>query len=107
MPDAVVIGAGPNGLAGANVLADAGWSVVVLEANDAPGGAVRTAEVTAPGFRNDLFSAFYPFGAASPVFRAMDLERWGLRWVHAPAVLANPTVHRPTALLSRDLDLPA
>jgi phytoene dehydrogenase-like protein len=107
MPDAVVIGAGPNGLAAANVLVDAGWSVVVLEANEEPGGAVRTAEVTAPGFRNDLFSAFYPFGAASPVFARFELERYGLRWVHAPAVLANPTAAGPTAVLSRDLDLTA
>jgi phytoene dehydrogenase-like protein len=78
--DAVVIGAGPNGLVAANVLADHGWDVVVLEANAEPGGAVRTAEVTAPGYRNDLFSAFYPLGAKSPVIRALELERWGLEW---------------------------
>jgi phytoene dehydrogenase-like protein len=58
-------------------------------------------------FRNDLFGAFYPLGVASPMFGPMDLERWGLRRVHAPAVLANPTVHGPTAVLSRDLDLTA
>jgi len=104
MPDAIVIGAGPNGLAAANLLADAGWSVLVLEANDEPGGAVRTAEVTAPGFRNDIFSAFYPFGAASPVFRSLGLERHGLRWVHAPAVLAHPTPDGPAAVLRLDLD---
>ena len=66
LPDCVVIGAGPNGLVAANVLADAEWSVLEREANDAPGGAVRTEEVTAPGFRNDLFSAFYPMTAGSP-----------------------------------------
>ena len=86
--DAVVVGAGPNGLVAANLLADAGWDVVVLEANDAPGGAVRTAEVTAPGFHNDLFSAFYPFTAASPVMRDLALEDHGLRWTEAPLVLA-------------------
>lgn len=105
--DAVVIGAGPNGLAAANVLADAGWSVVVVEANDEPGGAVRTAELTAPGFRNDLFSAFYPLAAASPHLRRMRLENWGLRWVHAPAVLANPVPDAPAAMLYRDLELTA
>jgi phytoene dehydrogenase-like protein len=52
VPDAVVIGAGPNGLVAVNVLADAGWSVVVLEAQPEPGGAVRTAELTLPGFRH-------------------------------------------------------
>ena len=104
MPDAIVIGAGPNGLAGANLLADAGWSVLVLEANDNPGGAVRTAEVTAPGFRNDIFSAFYPFGAASPVLRSLGLDRHGLRWVHAPAVLAHPTLDGPAAVLHLDID---
>ena len=77
--DAVVIGAGPNGLVAANVLADAGWDVLVLEANAQPGGAVRTAEVTAPGFRNDLFSAFYPMTVVSPVIAELDLDRHGLR----------------------------
>lgn len=103
----MVVGAGPNGLAAANVLADAGWDVVVLEANDGPGGAVRTAEVTAPGFRNDLFSAFYPLGVASPVLRALDLERHGLEWRQAPLVVAHPTPDGPTALLSTDEDTTA
>lgn len=102
--DAVVVGAGPNGLVAANLLADRGWDVVVLEANDEPGGAVRTAEVTAPGFRNDLFSAFYPFAAASPVMRDLDLGSHGLRWTHAPSVLAHPRLDRPAAVLHRELD---
>jgi len=101
-PDAVVIGAGPNGLVAANLLADAGWSVVVLEAAAEPGGAVKTAEVTAPGFRNDLFSAFYPLAAASPVLRALSLDRYGLRWAEAPAVLAHPGDDGRTAVLHRD-----
>ena len=100
--DAVVIGAGPNGLAGANLLADRGWDVLVLEANDEPGGAVRTGEVTAPGFRNDLYSAFYPLGAASPVITALHLEDHGLRWVHAPHVLAHPRPDAPGPVLDRD-----
>lgn len=102
--DAVVIGAGPNGLVAANLLADAGWRVVVLEANAAPGGAVRTAEVTAPGFHNDLFSAFYPLGAASPVLRELHLDDHGLHWTHAPAVLAHPVPGRSAAVLYRELD---
>ena len=106
-PDAIVIGAGPNGLVAANVLADAGWSVLVLEANHEPGGAVRTAEVTAPDFRNDLFSAFYPFTAASPVIADLDLGSFGLRWTHAPKVLVNPRLDLPAAVLSRDIDVTA
>ena len=69
MHDAVVIGAGHNGLVAANVLADAGWSVLVVEAEDEPGGAVRSGELIEPGYVNDRFSAFYPLAAASPVFR--------------------------------------
>ncbi|GHF34447.1 phytoene dehydrogenase-like protein [Amycolatopsis bartoniae] len=102
--DAVVVGAGPNGLVAANTLADAGWEVLVLEAAETPGGAVRTAELTAPGFRNDVCSAFYPLGAASPVISALGLEDYGLRWRHAPAPLAHVLPDDRVALLSRDLD---
>ena len=103
MIDAVVIGAGPNGLVAANLLADAGWDVLVLEANSSPGGAVRSAEVTAPGFVSDLFSAFYPLGVASPVLRGLHLEQHGLVWRHAPQVLAHPLHDDRAAVLSRDL----
>jgi len=65
--DAVVVGAGHNGPVAANLLADAGWSVLVLEAEPTPGGAVRSAEVLEPGFTTDLFSAFYPLGAETPI----------------------------------------
>lgn len=107
-PDAIVVGAGPNGLVAANLLADAGWAVEVLERDATAGGAVRTAELTAPGFANDRFSAFYPFAAASPVLAGLDLGDHGLRWAHADHVLAHPTPDDgPTVVLSRDLDVTA
>jgi phytoene dehydrogenase-like protein len=105
--DAVVIGAGPNGLVAANILADAGWSVLVLEAADSPGGAVKSAEVTAPGYLSDLFSAFYPLAVASPVISALELHRWGLRWAQAPTVIAHPTDDGRSVLLHRDAEATA
>jgi phytoene dehydrogenase-like protein len=104
MADAVVIGAGPNGLVAANRLADAGWDVVVLEAQPDPGGAVRSAELTLPGFTHDRFSAFYPLAAASPHFRRLQLERHGLRWLRTPVVVADPAPDGSVALLSSDLE---
>jgi phytoene dehydrogenase-like protein len=104
MPDAVVIGAGPNGLVAANLLADAGWSVVVLEEQDEPGGAVKSGELTGePGFTHDLFSAFYPLAAASPVVGTLELERYGLRWCRGPLVLAHPAPDGTCASLSMDV----
>ena len=97
--DAVVIGAGPNGLVAANALADAGWEVVLVEANDEVGGAVRSAEVTAPGYVTDLFSAFYPLAAASPIIRDLHLEEHGLVWRRAPHVLAHALDDGSAALL--------
>src|SRR5690606_14775429 len=88
--DAVVIGSGPNGLVAANMLADRGWDVVVLEAAPHYGGAVASAELIEPGYVNDVFSAFYPLAAASPVIRKLHLEHYGLSWKRAPLVLAHP-----------------
>jgi phytoene dehydrogenase-like protein len=104
MPDAVVIGSGPNGLVAANRLADAGWTVVVVEGADEPGGAVRSSELLEPGFVTDHFSAFYPLAAASPAIRSLELERWGLRWRHGPLVLAHPASDGTCVVLSRDVD---
>ncbi|MBK6018018.1 NAD(P)/FAD-dependent oxidoreductase [Streptomyces sp. MBT53] len=104
MADAVVIGAGPNGLVAANLLADAGWSVEVLEAQNEPGGAVRHDHGVDPDFTSDLFSAFYPLAAASPVLAGLRLEREGLSWSHAPKVLAHPLRDGRCAVLSRDLE---
>ncbi len=103
MTDAIVIGAGHNGLVAANVLADAGWSVLVVEAQPQPGGAVRSAALTIPGYRHDVFSAFYPLAVASPVMRALELERYGLVWRRAPLVLAHPRPGGRCAVLSMDL----
>jgi phytoene dehydrogenase-like protein len=87
--DAVVVGAGHNGLVAANLLADAGWDVLVLEASPHPGGAVRSDESTMAGFVTDLFSAFFPLAVASPVMAALNLDRFGLSWTHAPAALTH------------------
>jgi phytoene dehydrogenase-like protein len=102
--DAIVVGSGPNGLVAANILADAGWAVLVLEAQSEPGGTVRTGELTLTGFRHDLFSAFYPLAAASPIFAALGLEEWGLRWRRAPYALAHPTPDGRCAVISPDRD---
>ncbi|MEU6752902.1 FAD-dependent oxidoreductase, partial [Spirillospora sp. NPDC046719] len=102
MADAVVVGAGPNGLVAANMLADAGWDVLVLEAQPEPGGAVRSDRGVHPDYVSDLCSAFYPLGVASPAIRALGLEAHGLRWKHAPAVLAHPLPDGRAAVLERD-----
>src|SRR5690349_10325553 len=100
--DAVVVGTGPNGLVAANLLAERGWDVLALEAAPEPGGAVRSTELIEPGFVNDLCSAFYPLAAGSPIFRSLELEQHGLRWRHAPLVLAHPTPD-DCPVLTRDL----
>jgi len=88
--DAVVVGAGPNGLAAAIELARNGRSVAVLEANDRVGGGARSGELTIPGFVHDLGSAIHPLGFASPFFRSLPLGEHGLEWVHPAAPLAHP-----------------
>lgn len=100
---ACVVGAGPNGLAAAIVLAQAGLRVDVLEAESTPGGAARTLELTLPGFRHDFGSAVYPMGAGSPFFSSLPLSNHGLHWIHSPAALAHPLDDGTAVLLQRDL----
>ena len=100
---ACVIGAGPNGLAAAIVLAQAGLHVDVLEAESTPGGAARTLELTLPGFRHDFGSAVFPLGAGSPFFSSLPLRNHGLEWIHSPAALAHPLDDGTAVLLQRDL----
>jgi phytoene dehydrogenase-like protein len=101
---ACVIGAGPNGLAAAIVLAQAGLQVDVLEAESTPGGAARTLELTLPGFHHDFGSAVYPLGAGSPFFSSLPLTDHGLEWIHSPAALAHPLDDGTVVMLERDLD---
>ncbi|MFF6783440.1 FAD-dependent oxidoreductase [Streptomyces sp. NPDC012510] len=107
MPDAVVIGAGPNGLVAANLLADQGWSVEIVEEQPEPGGAVRHDREVDPDFVTDLFSSFYPLAAASPVVAGLRLHEHGLRWSHAPRVLAHPLSDGRCAVLARRVDATA
>jgi phytoene dehydrogenase-like protein len=99
--DAVVVGAGPNGLAAAVELARNGLSVAVFEAESKIGGGARSAETTLSGFVHDLGSAIHPFGYASPYFRSLPLEDHGLEWVHPPASLAHPFDDGTAAMLQR------
>jgi phytoene dehydrogenase-like protein len=88
--DAVIVGAGPNGLAAGITLARAGRRVLIVEAHDQVGGGASTGELTLPGFRHDLGSAVHPLAVGSPFLRELPLERFGLRWIHPPTPLAHP-----------------
>jgi len=105
--DAVVVGAGPNGLAAAITLARAGRSVKVLEAAATPGGGCRSAELTLPGFVHDVCSAVHPMAAGSPFFKALDLAARGLELVEPPACLAHVFDDMPAAVVERSLEMTA
>jgi phytoene dehydrogenase-like protein len=100
---ACVIGAGPNGLAAAIVLAQAGLQVDVFEAEPTPGGAARTLELTLPGFLHDFGSAVHPMAVSSPFFSFLPLQDYGLEWIHSPAPLAHPFDDGTAVTLERNL----
>ncbi|MEL3951588.1 MULTISPECIES: phytoene desaturase family protein [Streptomyces] len=103
MLDAVVVGAGPNGLTAAVELARRGFSVAVFEARGSVGGGARTEELTLPGFRHDPCSAAHPLGINSPAFRAMPLERYGLAWLQPELPMAHPLLDGRAAVLARSV----
>jgi len=105
--DAVIVGAGPNGLSAAIAIAQAGRSVLVIERAPQVGGGTQTAELTLPGFLHDVCSAVHPLGIASPFWRTLPLEAHGLTWVQPPAALAHPFEDGSALLLERSVDATA
>src|SRR5277367_3984449 len=103
MAHASVIGSGPNGLAAAIILAQAGVDVEVFEAEAQPGGAARTLPLTLPGFLHDFGSAVHPLAAGSPFFSSLPLAQHGLEWVHGDAPLAHPLDDGTAVILERGL----
>ena len=99
--DAVVIGAGPNGLAAGITLAREGCRVLVVEAKSTLGGGTRTAELTLPGFHHDLCSAIHPLGVASSFMRSLPLEQYGVEWIYPPAAAAHPFDDSPAVTFER------
>jgi phytoene dehydrogenase-like protein len=104
MYDAVVVGAGPNGLAAGVRLAQAGASVLVVDQHDQPGGGCRSAELTLPGYVHDVCSAVHPMGAASPYLRSLPLHEHGLTWLHPDVLLAHPLDDGSAGVLLRGVE---
>lgn len=102
--DAIIVGAGPNGLAAAITLAKAGCRVLVLEAKATVGGGMRTAALTLPGFQHDICSAIHPLGLGSPFFRALPLADFGLTWLQPPIPVAHPLDNGTAVALHRSFD---
>jgi phytoene dehydrogenase-like protein len=105
--DAVVVGSGPNGLAAAVALSRAGLATLLVEAEDTPGGGARTKELTLPGFLHDVCSIVHPLAVASPFFRSLKLERFGLEWIHSPAPLAHVVGEDHVVLMERSVQATA
>ena len=105
--DAVVVGAGPNGLAAPIELQTHGCSTLLVDAAEEVGGSARTEEVTLSGFLHDVGSAIHPLGFGSPFFSSLPLDSFGLEWVHPDAPLAHPLTGSPTAFLEKSLELTA
>lgn len=101
--DAVIIGSGPNGLAAAIRLAQNGLSVLIVEARESIGGGARSAELTLPGFTHDVCSTIHPLALASPFFRTLPLEKYGLEFINPPAALAHPLDGEPAVLLRKSI----
>jgi phytoene dehydrogenase-like protein len=102
--DGIVIGSGPNGLAAAIVLARAGRSVLVLEAEEQIGGGTRSRELTLPGFTHDVCSAIHPMAVASPFLRTLPLHEHGLQWIYPPYPLAHPFDDGTAAILEHSIE---
>jgi phytoene dehydrogenase-like protein len=102
--DAVVVGSGPNGLAAAITLAQAGRSVLVVEAKDTVGGGTRSAELTLPGFVHDVCSAVHPLAVGSPFFKSLPLDRFGLKWIYPPASVAHPLDDGTAVIVERYIE---
>ena len=102
--EVIVVGAGPNGLFAAAILARAGFRVRVLEARASIGGGARTEEVTIAGFRHDVCSAIHPMALVSPAFRELELERRGVHWAWSPIELAHPFDDGSAAVLLRSVE---
>ena len=99
-----MIGSGPNGLAAAIALAQAGWKVTVFEAQPTIGGGSRSAELTLPGFVHDVCSAVHATAAASPFFRTLPLSEYGVEWIEPPAMVAHPFDDGTAAVIERSID---
>ena len=102
--DAVVVGAGPNGLSAAIAIAERGYSALVVEGGETVGGGARTAELTLPGFRHDVCSAVHPMAVSSPFLSRLPLGKYGLDWIHPSSPLAHPLDDGTAVVLERSVD---